>query len=524
MEPSCIRHSELPGASRLFLDFSYHFDKVSSLYPHNPHSPAELAQVAREISYPDDRRAALVKALEGQNGPSESLALLAKPGTVAVITGQQVGLFSGPSYTIYKAMTAARVARELNAQGVAAVPIFWLATEDHDFPEVNHAWVFGPAHKPVKVAADAPASIAGKHSAGKQLPVGGIPIEKPPIEELRNALRGFANADEVVAMVERAYKPGATMGSGFQALLKQILQSLGLIFIDPLDPAIRKIAAPFMAEALAAAPELKAKLLEKNKELASLGYHAQVHIEPKTSLFFLMENGERTTLRHKDSEYAQFQDRAADISPNALLRPVMQDYLMPTVAYVGGPAELAYFAQSRVLYDTLLGRMPVVMSRSGFTLLDARAEKLLTRYKLTIPQTLVYEESLKERIAGALLPMSLEGSFDAAAGDIERNLNHLRGQIAALDKTLAAALDKSKAKITYQLQKTRKKVSHELLRRDAHATSDADYLRGLLYPHKHLQERFYSILPFLAKHGAEVLGPIFDAVRTDCPDHRVLTV
>ncbi len=279
-----------------------------------------------------------------------------------------------------------------------------------------------------------------------------------------------------------------------------------------------------MAEALKAAPELKSKLLEKNKELSALGYHAQVHIEPKTSLFFLMEHGERTTLRHKDSEYAQFSDRAADISPNALLRPVMQDYLMPTVAYVGGPAELAYFAQSRVLYDTLLGRMPVVMSRAGFTLLDARAEKLLTRYKLTIPQTLVHEESLKEKIAAALVPHSLEGSFDAAAGDIERNLAHLRGEIAAVDKTLAAALEKSKAKISFQLQKTRMKVSRELLRRDARAGADADYLRGLLYPHRHLQERFYSILPFLAKHGVGVLEPIFNAVQTDCPDHRVLTV
>jgi bacillithiol biosynthesis cysteine-adding enzyme BshC len=314
------------------------------------------------------------------------------------------------------------------------------------------------------------------------------------------------------------------MGAGFQALIKNILSGMGLIFIDPLEPAIRDIAAPFVVRALEAAPELKAKLLARNKELESAGYHAQVHIEPKTSLFFLLENGERTTLRHKDSEYIQLRDRAHDISPNALLRPVMQDYLMPTAAYVGGPAELAYLAQSRVLYDTLLGRMPVVMSRAGFTVLDARVAKLLTRYRLTVAQTLVPEEALKSRIAAALVPSGLEGAFDQTANDLSAHMTILREQITAFDPTLAAALDKSRSKISYQMEKTRKKVAREILRRDERADADTRYLLGSLFPHKHLQERFYSILPFLAQHGTQLIEPLYDAVRTDCPDQRVLTL
>ena len=518
MEPACIRHHDLPGASRLFLDFSYHFDRVSRFYSHNPHDPGTLAAAAREIDYPADRRAALVKALTPLNGPSASLALLAQPGTVAVVTGQQVGLFSGPAYTIYKALTAVRTAKDLSAQGIPAVPVFWLATEDHDFPEVNHAWVFGPSHQPVRVAVEAPVEFAGRPR-----PVGGIPVAHPPIDELRKALAGFPHADEVAELVEQSYRPGITMGAGFQALIKSILGGMGLIFIDPLEPAIREIAAPFMVSALEAAPELKAKLLERNKELEASGYHAQVHIEPKTSLFFLLDQGERTTLRHKDSEYAQLRDRAHDISPNALLRPVMQDYLMPTVAYVGGPAELAYLAQSRALYDTLLGRMPVVMARAGFTLLDTRAAKLLARYKLTVAQTLVYEESLKDRIAAALVPPTVESAFDLAMKEIGRHLSGLREEIAAFDPTLGASLAKSGSKMVYQMEKTRKKVAREILRRDARAAADANYLLGLLYPHRHLQERFYSILPFLANHGTQVIEPIYQAIHTDCPDHRVLT-
>jgi bacillithiol biosynthesis cysteine-adding enzyme BshC len=518
MEPACIRHHDLPGASRLFLDFNYHFDRVSRFYPHNPHEPGALASAAREIDYPEDRRTALVRALTPLNGPSASLALLAQPGTVAVVTGQQVGLFSGPAYTIYKALTAVRTAKDLSAQGIPAVPIFWLATEDHDFPEVNHAWVFSPSHEAVRIAVDAPAEFAGR-----PCPVGGIPVAHPPIDELRKAFAGFPNADEVISLVEQSYRPGVTMGAAFQALIQNLLKGMGLIFIDPLEPAVREIAAPFMVKALEAAPELKAKLLERNKELETAGYHAQVHIEPKTSLFFLLDHGERTTLRHKDSEYAQLRDRARDISPNALLRPVMQDYLMPTVAYIGGPAELAYLAQSRVLYDTLLGRMPVVMARAGFTLLDARAAKHLSRYRLSVAQTLVNEESLKDRIAAALVPQALEGTFDLTTKEIGRHLSGLREEVAGFDPTLGSALDKSVSKIVYQMEKARKKVAREILRRDARAAADAGSLLALLYPHRHLQERFYSILPFLAKHGTQIIDPIYQAIHTDCPDHRVLT-
>ena len=146
---------------------------------------------------------------------------------------------------------------------------------------------------------------------------------------------------------------------------------MDLLFLDPLDPAVRKIGAPLVAEALGAAPELKARLMARNRELEAAGYHAQVHLEEKTSLFFLLENGERVPLRRKDSEFGELRDRAAEVSPNALLRPVVQDYLLPTVAYIGGPAELAYLAQSKVIYDRLLGRMPVVTSRSSFTLVES---------------------------------------------------------------------------------------------------------------------------------------------------------
>src|SRR5215468_7526344 len=176
MEPSCIRHTELPGTSRLFADFSYHFERVARFYGHNPHDPEAFAAATREIDYPDNRRAALVEALKAQNGDSEALSKLAQPGTVAVVTGQQVGLFGGPAYTIYKALTAVRVARNLSAQGVPAVPVFWLASEDHDFPEVSLTWTFDAAHRPVRLQVEAPAE-----AKGRSRPVGGIALAQTPL-------------------------------------------------------------------------------------------------------------------------------------------------------------------------------------------------------------------------------------------------------------------------------------------------------------------------------------------------------
>jgi uncharacterized protein YllA (UPF0747 family) len=247
-------------------------------------------------------------------------------------------------------------------------------------------------------------------------------------------------------------------------------------------------------------------------------------VDAQTSLFFLLEKGERVAVRRKDSDYSDLADRAAEVSPNALLRPVMQDYLLPTVAYIGGPGELAYLAQSEVLYDVLLGRMPVVMSRSAFTLLDARSAKLLDRYKLTVDQIMVPQLTLEARVARALVPPELETSFQAAASNVNAEIDRLKAQFEAFDPTLAAALGTSRAKIAYQLEKMCAKTAREALRRNQRASADAHHLAAMLYPHRHLQERFYSILPFLAQHGLGLVDRLYDAVEVDCPDHRVFSI
>ncbi len=529
METACLRHTEIPHASRLFSDFQYHFDRVSRFYAHNPFDPSSYSTVAREMAFPADRRANLVAALRAKNGNRPALDLLARPETVAVVTGQQVGLFSGPAYTIYKALTAVRLAADLTTRGIPAVPIFWLATEDHDFAEVNHTYIFDKDHRPMAL------SVNG--AAGSERPVGIIPIGEPPVERLREILKGFAHGGDVADLVRQAYQPGVTFGAGFQALLERLLAKFGLLFINPLDKAVRQLAAPLLRDALSADEELHAKLLARNQELEAGGYHAQVHVEPKTSLVFLLDGDRRIALRRQNGEYASeyaSRDRrysvddlaqsADHLSPNAILRPVVQDYILPTVAYVGGPAELAYMAQSQVLYEHLLGRMPVMLARSGFTLLDPRTSKLMDRYKFTIPDFFQGEDHVRQEIAKTLIPETLTQQFEQSQTTLTNLMDELRASLVGFDATLASAADKSRAKIVYQLGKLERKTRRETLHRDQRAAADASYMSGLIYPGKHPQERLYSILPFIAKHGPDLMDTLYENIHLDCPDHKVLVV
>jgi bacillithiol biosynthesis cysteine-adding enzyme BshC len=455
-----------------------------------------------------------VAALREQNGDSPALEALAQPGTAAVLTGQQVGLFSGPCYTIYKAITAAKLARQLSDSGIPAVPVFWPATEDHDFAEVSHCWVFDPAHRPIRL--EIPASNSDRR------PVGEIPIEKPPLEALRQALRDFPFADQTMALVEDAYAPGQTLGTAFARLLRQLLP--GLLYLDPMHPTSRRLAAPLLRQTIEAAPALAARLQDRDRQLTAAGYHSQVHLEAHTSLVFLLENGRRLTLDRRDHDYSALRSHAEQLSPNALLRPVVQDYMLPTVAYVGGAAELAYLAQSQVIYDELRRPMPVAVPRLSATLLDAHSAKLMKRYGLALPDFFEGEEALRERIARTLVPPELTATIEDVKSQSARTLDSLGAALTAFDATLAAALDRSRRKIAWQLSKIERKAGREALRRHDRAGADAASLNGLIYPERRLQERFYTILPFLARHGPTLIDRLLEELKLDCRDHRVVVL
>jgi bacillithiol synthase len=522
MHCTCVRQSDLPHTTRLFADVLYHPDRTSEFYEHPVRDLEAFRAAASQVQLSEDRRGRLIEAFRVHNAGSAALERLAEPGTVTVVTGQQVGLFSGPSYTIYKALHAVRLAEWLSENGVPAVPVFWLATEDHDFAEVNHTWVFDAEHTHRRLE---------MRRAASEQPVGGVTLQNPPLDELRAAMAGLPFADEVVAEVKASYRTGATMGEAFRALLRRLLARFDILYLDPMLPEFRELAAPALRQAVSAAPELTAAVLERNRALANAGYHAQVHVEEQTSFVFLLENGKRLNLRRHGRDYVhnsrrftseELMERAVSLSPNAILRPVIQDSMVPTVAYIGGPAETAYLAQSAVIYREILGRMPVAVPRTGFTILDSRSAKLMDRYQLSIADFFPGETALRERIAATLIPPSLGDTVKETGASVDRSIARLRGEMTAFDPTLAKALDRSARKIRYQIEKMERKAGREALRRNERAAHDASYLYGLIYPERTLQERLYSILPLLAEHGTDLIETIYEAIDLDCPDHRLM--
>lgn len=530
MQCTCVRQTDLPNTSKLFTDLIYHFDRVSDLYPWQPNNLDALAEASR-FTFPDDRRARVVQALASLNAGNPSLAKLAQPGTVAIVTGQQVGLFSGPAYTVYKALTAIRIASELSGRGIPAVPMFWLATEDHDFAEVDHTDVFGPDFQPVRLRN----STTG---AAGDVPVGGIPVGDAPLAELRKALDGFPFADEAVALVERAYAAGTTMGSAFANFIRELFEPYGLLLIDPMSKDLRAIAAPLMLEVVRRMPELADALMERSGELVERGYHAQVLVDAKTSLAFLLDASlpgktQRIALRRSAEGFsagqrkwttAELAARAHELSPNALLRPVMQDYLFPTAAYVGGPAELAYLAQSQVLYSKLLGRQPVAFPRAGFTLIDERSARRMAKYHIAPTDLMVRASVFGEVLGNRLVPPRLKQSLEDTKLAVSAALDAFSADLSHFDASLVSALATSRRKIEFQVGKITRKTAMQILAKDAQAQRDAASLSGLVYPEGHLQERLYSIVPFLAQFGPGLIGEIYDQVRVECPDHQFSVV
>ncbi|MFI5107147.1 MAG: bacillithiol biosynthesis cysteine-adding enzyme BshC, partial [Terriglobales bacterium] len=322
---------------------------------------------------------------------AETLANLDRleKGAVAVVSGQQVGLFSGPGYAIYKALTAVQIAEELTRGGIPAVPVFWMATEDHDLDEVRHSTWFDNGKL---VRFELPASAATEQPVGR-IPLG---LEIEPLVQEAAELLANQGSDLLAQYLIESYRPEETYGSAFGKLFARVFAQQGLVLMDPLDAGLHKVAAPLYQHALAERDALNEKLLQRGKDLDRAGFDAQVKVTSRSTLLFRMDEGRRQVITANAEKFQCGEKTWAreelvhlthtepeKFSPNALFRPVVQDFLLPTVAYIGGPAEISYFAQSEVVYRQLLGRMPVMLPRSGFTLVDTKASKLLRRYSLT---------------------------------------------------------------------------------------------------------------------------------------------
>ena len=547
MQAECYPISTLPGMSALFRDFAEATDPVTvarlrQWYPADPFR-MEWARAAPEFS--EAHRERLAGALRGQattfNAGAAALANIERlrDGAAAVVTGQQVGLFGGPLLTLLKAATAVRKAQDATrVSGRAHVPVFWLASEDHDVAEVDQVDLLGKQRVEM--------FRAGLGIAGVPVPAGSLRVG--------GRLEGaFAWAEELLAFapvcdwLREAYTDHdgytATLASGMGRLLSRVFAEQGLIVMDAAGREFHALGADVLRAAVEKADGLQAALLERSAALERAGYHAQVKVAAGMSLLFLISPGpsgvaERRALRRTGESgwkagtqayttrelLAILEAQPERLSPNALLRPVMQDAILPTAAYVGGPAEVAYFAQTAVVYEGVLGRVTPVLPRLSATLVDAAVAEIMARHEVQFPQVFATRtaEEMTVRLGARAMPVQGKRKLAAAGNALDEELGALLGYMESLSPDLGRAAGVSASKMRYQMNRLRRMAARFEAERTGSLRKQATVLMLNLYPDEHLQERLIGGVQFLAKFGEELAATLVEHAGQECPGHRVL--
>jgi bacillithiol biosynthesis cysteine-adding enzyme BshC len=544
MKSQCLPFQQIPHTTRLFLDCLSYTPSVRSFYPRSPIFSEWVKDESQRVPYDAVRRGKVREILERQNrawgASSKTLANIErfKQGALAAVTGQQVGLFGGPLFSIFKALTAVKLAEQATAAGVDCVPVFWLATEDHDLAEVNHVALLSEQGLPERLLVESPAFDG---NAVEDAPVGTVKFG-PQIEPVVERAAALLGDSEVATWLRQAYRPGESLGSAFGLLFARLFADWGVILLDPADKDFHDLAKPLFRAAIERASELDEALLARGKALEAAGYHQQVKVTSATTLLFEVKNGARTVVRRRSNdangaEFAVGEERSSSeelierieeapktFSPNALFRPVVQDYLLPTLVYTGGAAEVAYFAQAGVVYEKLLRRVTPILPRFSATLLEAKAERLLTRYQLSLPEVFQGPDKVREVIAARSLPSDLQARFSEAYASVEQSMAALRESIGKLDSTLIDTAESTRSSVSHQIDRLRARVARAEQQRNEVITRHADALSHALFPNKVLQEREVAGVSFVARYGTELLANLYQHVHPDCHDHQVIEV
>jgi len=544
-----LSFDQIPQQTRLFLDYLRDPAALQRFYPEAVRFHYDLSARAERVlgAYETDRGAlcdALAEMNRGWGASAETLANIRElraADCLAVVSGQQAGLFGGPLYTIYKALSAVKLAECMTQRGVRAVPVFWIATEDHDFAEVANAEFINRDCALSRVSV--PPAI---HSEG--LPVGRVALDESiddTVQGLLAALPQTEFSEDIEKLLREAYQPGRNYGDAFARLVTSLIGQRGLILLDPLDPELKKLAAPLYAKAAARAQEIALAIAKRSRELEADGYHAQVApSENSFPLFLHDENGSRHALtRTENGKYhakgagqgsSQASEYSSDdlaawalreperFSPNVTLRAVVQDFLLPTVAYYGGSAEIAYFAQTSEVYRLLDRPATPILHRASMTIIEKHTWRSLERYHIGLTDFFAGFDHVVARVVKEYLGKETSAAFDHTTATFNQELDALQEQLRRVDPTLAGALDTGRRKINYQIDGLRTRFQRAQVGRDEAVHRQLQRAFDLLYPNKALQERSINITSLLSRHGSYVVDWIYDAIDLGSTEHQVV--
>ncbi|HEY6119434.1 MAG TPA: bacillithiol biosynthesis cysteine-adding enzyme BshC [Pyrinomonadaceae bacterium] len=538
-----LAFDRIPNQSRLFLDYLRDPVALKKSYPSAVQFHHELPQRSAEIlgAYKVDRNRvcdALARMNRSWGAREETLRnieLLREPDCLAVVSGQQAGLFTGPLYTIYKAVSAVKLAGCLSQRNSKAVPVFWIAAEDHDFIEVASADFIGRdcLLKSVSVSTEL-------HE--QDLPVGKVVLDNSIEQVLGQLFELLPNSEfipELESILRESWQTGRSYTEAFARMMTVLLGRYGLVFLDPLYADLKLLAAPLYAEAAHRAPQIAAAVAARSHELDDAGYHAQVLVtESSFPLFLHDSNGARHSItrtetgnyktKAEDEEYSADElaklalDHPERFSPNVLLRAVVQDYLLPTVAYLGGSAEIAYFAQTSEVYRLLERPVTPILPRSSLTMIESHTGRVLEKYGLSLVDLFAGPENVLARVVEEYLGAETANTFMQTEENVNAELDRLRQKLEQIDPTLAAALETGRRKINYQLEGLRTRFHRAQMGRDEAVQRQLQRAFDQLYPKKALQERHINITSLLARHGTYVIEWIYNAINLGSNEHQVV--
>jgi bacillithiol biosynthesis cysteine-adding enzyme BshC len=510
----------------LFVDYAASREPLAPFYKAAPYGDVWARAATGGESY-----AEIADLLEKQNrnfgAGDAALKNIEKlrAGAAAIVTGQQVTLFGGPLFTLLKAATAIRKAKE-----AGAVPIFWMASEDHDLAEADHVTL--PSRHALRL-------LRLEHSSentGK--PVGSVRLgeEIRPLLEQATELLG---PGEVLDALKAAYTRDATYAEAFGRLLARIFADEGLILIDAAGREFHRLGMPVLRAAIERAAELEALLLERTRLLEERGYAAQVLVTESSSLLFLIDDktGMRLALKRKDDRtwlagktlYSTadllgiLESAPERLSANALLRPVFQDAILPTATYVGGPAEIAYFAQSQVLYEAVLGRTTPVLPRLSATLVEPALAKIMAQHEISVPELIAaHPDEMAQRLGARAIPVEGKRKLAAAGNALDEELKTVTEWMNRLDAGLGKSAEVAASKMRYQMERLRRLAANHQLQTEASLRKHVDALYLNLFPDNHPQERVVGAASFLARYGEGLVRELVELAAQDCPGHRVV--
>ena len=543
MNTECYPITALPNVTRLYRDYLAMGEAESPV--HKWYGAQPLGQQWMKPAAASSHADALADALERQSrefGAGEkTLANISKlrAGARALVTGQQVGLLGGPLLTLNKAATAiARAKQATAATGVEHVPMFWLASEDHDIEEVDQAAL---------LTKNAVETLRLGIKDTNDAPVGGVAFGEGigPLLERASELLSYAPVSELLR--ECYGSTGATFASAFARLMTRLFSEHGLIVMDAAGRDFHALGAKALCAAIEQAEELEAALLARATELENAGYHAQVLVKPSASLLFLVGDADGVRTRQPLKRLADGTWKAGNaaysaaellaildatperLSPNALLRPVFQDTILPTTAYVGGPAEVAYFAQSSVLYEKIAGRVTPILPRMSATILEPAIAAVMVQHEVSLTDAMCAADELAQRLGARAMPIEAKKRLATAGNALDEALTAAVNYMGALDAGLGQTAEVSASKMRYQMDRLRRLAATHELNKESSLKKHADAMAMHLFPEGHPQERVIAGVWFVAaweiakgESGSSLIDVLVETAASQCPGHLVI--